>query len=413
MATVTPVLRASKKDKRGHCPIWLRISDRDCTQFVSLGVKVLPSQWNKRQGRVRRGHPNADLINKLISKKLVEAETEILRLKIEDTYATASEIKKVITHEGDVDFFAFADRHVQDLEKRGNIGRQRRLKATLGKLRVFAGEPLYFDRITVRLLRDFETHCLVKLCNKQSTVATNLSDLRAIINKAVAEGLIEHGVNPFLRFTITQGETPERTKLTPQEVQTIEALDLEEGSLTWHVRNYFLFAFYAAGIRFSDLAMMTQGRILEGDDGIPDRLIYRMGKTGKRQSIKVTPPARRILAQYLTENADPEAFVFPMLDGYDLSTPRKLHNARSSRNTLVNKYLKQIAAQAGIDKPLSTHIARHSFADLARSSGWSIYDISKALRHSSVEMTERYLKAFDSAALDSRMDALFGETQNK
>ena len=63
---------------------------------------------------------------------------------------------------------------------------------------------------------------------------------------------------------------------------------------------------------------------------------------------------------------------------------------------------------AGIDKPLSTHIARHSFADVARSAGWSIYDISKALRHSSVEMTERYLKAFDTAALDDRMNELFG-----
>ena len=303
----------------------------------------------------------------------------------------------------------FADRHVQDLEKRGNIGRQRRLKATLGKLRGFAGEPLYFDRLTVRLLRDFETHCLVKLGNRQSTVATNLSDVRAIINKAVAEGVIEHGDNPFLRFTITQGETPERTKLTPQEVQAIEALNLDEGSLIWHVRNYFLFAFYAAGVRFSDLAMMTQGRIVEGENGVPDRLVYRMGKTGKRQSIKITLPASRILAHYLAEDKDTEAFVFPMLDGYDLSTPRKRYNARSSQNTLVNKYLKKIAEMAGIDKPLSTHIARHSFADLARSAGWSIYDISKALRHASVEMTQRYLKAFDSVALDNRMEELFGE----
>ncbi len=70
-----PILRPSKKDKRGRCPIWLRISDRDRTQFASLGVKVLPSQWNKRQARVRKGHPNADLINKLISKKLAETES--------------------------------------------------------------------------------------------------------------------------------------------------------------------------------------------------------------------------------------------------------------------------------------------------------------------------------------------------
>ena len=49
-----------------------------------------------------------------------------------------------------------------------------------------------------------------------------------------------------------------------------------------------------------------------------------------------------------------------MLEGYDLSTPKKLHNAKASQNALVNKYLKKLAAQAGIDKPLSTHIARHS-----------------------------------------------------
>ena len=153
---------------------------------------------------------------------------------------------------------------------------------------------------------------------------------------------------------------------------------------------------------------MTQGRIMSGDDGAPDRLVYKMGKTGKHQSVKITPPAHRILSHYLTDDADDNALVFPMLDGYDLSTPRKLHNAKSSQNALVNKYLKKLAALAGIDKPLTTHIARHSFADLARTSGWSIYDISKALRHSSVEMTERYLKAFDSAALDNRMNELFG-----
>ncbi|MEO1632485.1 MAG: tyrosine-type recombinase/integrase, partial [Bacteroidota bacterium] len=105
----------------------------------------------------------------------------------------------------------------------------------------------------------------------------------------------------------------------------------------------------------------------------------------------------------------PEAFVFPMLEGYDLSTPRKLHNAKSSQNALVNKYLKKIAALAGIETPLSFHIARHSFADVARTSGWSVYDIKNALQHSSLEKTERYLKGFDSDALDARMDDLFGE----
>ena len=59
-----------------------------------------------------------------------------------------------------------------DLEKRGKIGRYRRLKATLGKLQDFADAPLPFDRITPRLLTDWETHLLEK-GNKQSTIATN------------------------------------------------------------------------------------------------------------------------------------------------------------------------------------------------------------------------------------------------
>lgn len=273
------------------------------------------------------------------------------------------------------DFCAFADRYIKALGERGNISRQRRLTATISKLRSFAGEPLYFDHLTVRLLRDFETHCLVKMKNKQSTVATNLRDIRALYNKAVEEDLAEHGDSPFLRMKINRGEATERTKLSPSEVEAIEALDLEQESLIWHVRNYFLFAFYAAGVRFSDLAMMTQGRIMEGSGGTADRLAYRMGKTGKLQSVKITPPARRILAFYLSTEPDPEAFVFPMMKPYDLTNrdgsikARKLHNAKSSQNALVNKYLKKIAELAGINKALSTHIARHSFADVARSSG--------------------------------------------
>ena len=192
MATVTPILRTSQKDKRGRCPVWLRISDRDRSRFVSLSVKVLPSQWNPRQQRVRKGHPNADLINQLITERLVEGEAEVLRLKLEHTYATASGLKAVLQPGEDADFFTFAVQHLVDLEKRGKIGRYRRLKATLGKLQDFADAPLPFDRITPRLLTDWETHLLEK-GNKQSTIATNFRDLKTLVNRATREGVLEPG----------------------------------------------------------------------------------------------------------------------------------------------------------------------------------------------------------------------------
>ena len=413
MARVTPIIRKSKRDKSGRCPVWLRISDRDSSRYIAVNfndetVKVLPSEWNPRTGRVRKSRANSDLINQIIQEQLTKAEAVVLQLQLDGIDATADQIKETLQPGKRLDFFGFWDRHLADLEERGKIGRLRRLRATKRKLEAFAGKRLPFDKLTPRLLTEFETDCLTK-GNKQSTVETNLRDIKALVNRAIRERLIPPGESPFLYFKITSGQAPEREKLTFQEVQAIERLELEEGSRLWHARNVFLFAFYGAGIRFSDVVMMTAGKIISGTSGAPDRLAYRMGKNGKLQSVKITPPARDILKHYLQPGKDAGSFIFPMMEGYDLTDPKTEYNAKSSQNTLMNKALKEIARLASIDKPVTMHIARHSFADLARTKGWSIYNISKALRHSSVEMTERYLKAFDDEALDKQMDSLFGE----
>ena len=132
---------------------------------------------------------------------------------------------------------------------------------------------------------------------------------------------------------------------------------------------------------------------------------------------QLVPKAEAIVRAYLVGSAGdpkpPDAFVLGMLDGYDLSTPNKTWNAIGSQNALANKTLKRLAKWASTeDAPLpsnlSFHIARHSFADLARKSGWSTYDVSKALAHSSLAQTEQYLAGFDAAGLDAKMDGLFG-----
>src|SRR5690606_2141394 len=140
---------------------------------------------------------------------------------------------------------------------------------------------------------------------------------------------------------------------------------------------------------------------LKHDHIVDGRLEYRMSKTGGGRSIKLLPPARRILEHYRADAAD--GYLFPILKGYDVSTPTKLHNARSSQNALVNSYLKKIAEKAEIKTNLSFHVARHSFADIARQKGWDVYAICKALGHANLKVTESYLKGFDADALDEKM----------
>jgi integrase len=78
-----------------------------------------------------------------------------------------------------------------------------------------------------------------------------------------------------------------------------------------------------------------------------------------------------------------------------------------AKTALLNKYLKIIAKKAGIDKQISTHTARHSFADIARQKTDNIYNLSKTLGHSSIKITEAYLASFDQKAVDDTLDEVF------
>ena len=104
---------------------------------------------------------------------------------------------------------------------------------------------------------------------------------------------------------------------------------------------------------------------------------------------------------------DPDGYIFDALDGYDITTPLGLNKALSSRNAYANKELRNIAAAAEIADKISFHVARHTFADLARRNGWSVYDVSRALAHSSIKVTDTYLQGFDEERLDKKMDELF------
>ena len=137
-----------------------------------------------------------------------------------------------------------------------------------------------------------------------------------------------------------------------------------------------------------------------------------MSKSGKERDLAVVPAAGAILARYENrKKEDADGYVFSFLDGYDLDRkapdPEAFRRATASQTTAANGVLKEVAHAAGIDKHITTHVARHSFADLARKKGWGVYDISKALAHSKLRETEVYLASLDHDDLDEKMHALF------
>ncbi len=420
VAKVTPILWTHKANADGHHPIWLRIADRHRTLYHSTGEYVAKRHWNPNARRVRQGHPVADDLNALIQDRLALAQAERVRLKRAGEPVTAEAVKAALVGASPDaaagDYLAYADRRVAALRARGKIREHRRQKAVVAKLRAYVGGALPFDRITPAFLQDYETH-LLGLGNKPSTANSNFRVLRTILYAAIREGHLAQEKNPFFQFTPVRPNRPDRAKLTAEQVRALEAVDLggrgPTGPLLARVRDYFLFSFYAAGVRFTDVALMRRSNVVEvADDEGRSQLVvsYVMGKTGRPISVRVNPAGADLVRAYAEREAEgDDPFLFPLMDGRDVSTPEALVKSSGSRNVVVNKYLKKVAAavedqlDVAMPKKLTFHLARHAWADLARRAGRDVYDISRGMAHSGLNVTEYYLSKFEGDVVDAEI----------
>ena len=140
-----------------------------------------------------------------------------------------------------------------------------------------------------------------------------------------------------------------------------------------------------------------------------------MGKNHKERDLVLVQPAIDILQFYKKEDSKPSDYIFPLLSNEaeyasyitqadkDRMKPdlrHRMYQDVSSKNALINKYLKKIAEQAEIDKPLSMHISRHSFAHIAQNSGVESSAIKDILGHSNLATTEKYMGSFDNTRTD-------------
>ena len=279
MAKVTPVLWTHKANADGHYPIWLRVADRHRTLYHSTGEYIAKRHWNPNARRVRTGHPATDDLNALIEHRLGLAQAERARLKRLGEPVTAEAVKSaLVAADPDRvtgDFLAYADRHADALRVRGQVREHKRQKAVFKKLRAFAGRALPFEAVTPRLLKDYETH-LLGLGNKPSTVNSNFRVIRTAFYAAIRDGGFPQERNPFFHFRLIRKSAPDRPKPSAAQIDAIERVDLggrgPNASLAARARDAFLFSFYAAGVRFTDVALMRRSNVtvVQGDDGAPN-----------------------------------------------------------------------------------------------------------------------------------------------
>lgn len=305
MATITFNLElASKTNKAGKYPIYLRITQNRKLMRLKTSVELeRKSDWNPKKKEIRPSEPNAAKWNAILAKEVEAAKDKYRELK-EAGAATSVKIKeKINSGETSKSFLQYARRRTQELYDNGNIRNYKKYNGFCNKLETYltdshgVAHDLLFSEIDTAFLARFETylHTLRNERNPEKVLHVNTIQVcfnvfRAIVKRAIeVDNIIPMEKNPFLTFKI-KGVKTDKEKLDADEIEKIKALDLNEGSLIWNCRNYFLFSFYCAGIRVGDFIQLRWANI--SNDG---RIHYQMGKNHKVRDLVLVKPAKNIL----------------------------------------------------------------------------------------------------------------------
>ena len=417
MAKVSLLPWKGKKSGDGRLPIYLVVRHKGSRATLATDLRLKIKHWNSRAGEVRKSHPHHHDLNEYLSSLRGEAQASIARRmaagsltakNVRNDVRAAAEAEPEAGTGPEDDFLVFAEEMLDSYRQREQVATWRSYKGVLSKFKKYLAaehsrRTLAHQDLDVGLLRGFRTWMKAERGNSQNTIHKGLRVLRTFLYQAIREGHFPQEDNPYFHLTLRR-EKVKRDALSLKDMDKIEELEIPERSVMWDVRNMFVFSFYTGGPRFGDVLRTRWEHVAGG------RLTYEMEKTGEAAGIVLVDGAKEILGRYDYRPRGEEDFVFPLLDGRDISTPRKWNRVKGGRNSLANDFLKTIARRAEIDgdpDSVSFHISRHSVAHLLYRKWGDMRKVQQVLGHASMKQTERYLSGFEDLSLDDDFRDVF------
>lgn len=398
MATIKVAIR-KRKNAQGRHPIIIRIRKNRKASILSTGQAVEEKYWDAASQRVRKSHPNSVRLNHFIGKKLAEATDKLLELESHEESTTASQVTRQIKSTRNAStFFELAKIYIEQLEAKGQFSRVGSEKPRLKHFKEFLKHrDITFPEITETLLHQYQGYLKTTRGNSERTIVNNLIVIRTLFNLAIREEIVERKYYPFGQGGITI-RFPQSVKvgLSAEEVLALEAIELSDPAQQ-HARNVWLLSFYFAGMRVSDVLKL---RWSDFEDG---RLHYKMGKNRKVLSLKVPDKAARIIALYKDRRQRETNFLFPELKRADSTSAKDIQRKIANGTKVLNKHLKRVAKQLDFTKPLTMHIARHTFGHIS-GDRIPVQVLQKLYRHSDITTTMNYQRNFTHQQADEALD---------
>lgn len=395
MATKVTIVLRKKPNLAGLYPLAVRVTINRYPIYRQFGVNLKLKDWDDSKKQVKNSHPEADELNETILEKLLETRKEF-RTNNYDSVSISQ--KKALRRANN--YFVIAQEFLCDLEANEKFGRFSTESGYLNYIkRFYKAKVLPFEYIDENFLKRFKTHLKNKHGLKEVSALNVLVQIRMFYNIAIEKGIVKKKHYPFGRGKV-KIKFPETHKvgLNKWEIMLlVELKDLSCGQI--HARNIWMYSFNFAGMRIADI---LKTRWSDFHDG---RLSYRMGKNAKLVSLKVPSKALEILEHYKAEKRYAYDFVFPELKKANIEDPKDVHTKIKTATKKLNYHLKKMVKKAGIEKPLTMHIARHSFGHIA---GDTIHPLKlqKLYRHSDLKTTLNYQANFIHAEVDEALDSI-------
>lgn len=398
MAKAKAFLDTRRQLQDGTYPLVIRISSGKHRKDIRLKVYLKESQFDSTAQKVKRSHPNEKEINQRIRQSIIEVEKTALGLDLKDEVISAEKIKNsILKPTPKLNFMQFGRKMSEDMRAVNRIGNATAYRDAITALQTYSGKTdLQFTEVTYELLCTVENKMLAKGLKRNSIAAYNRA-WRAVFNRAINENLVDSKHYPYRKYKLKVEGTAKRN-ITQEDIRAIANLILDEGSALWHARNYFMLSFNLRGMSFTDMASIRSTDIVNG------RLLYKRKKTHKLYNIKLTDKAKEILSYYEQPHTP---YILPVLNEFTGADGTRQMLVIRQAIKVTNKHLKRVGELIKLPQILSTYVARHSHATIAKRLGYSKDLISESLGHSyGNKITEIYLDSYDLETIDEMNEAV-------
>lgn len=398
MTTVKVKFRASSNvEKEGT--LYFQVICGRHTRLVHSGYRLYSSEWDADSSRVvlscateRRRRNYLLFVKNALANELSCLREVVSRLDYAGVPYTADRVVQLyVSPSGCGGFISFAWKLISELRQIGKGSTADTYATSLNSFIRFHGEgDLLFEEVESSLMVAYETYLKERgVCPNSSSFY--MRNLRAVYNRAVEKGLAVQ-CHPF-KYVYTGVDKTVKRAVPLKAVRRIRDADLAHSPAMDYARDLFMFSFYTRGMSFVDMAYLKKTDLRNGI------LSYRRHKTGQRLFVKWEKPMREIVDKYDTAGTP---YLLPVIRDMDRDARRQYKNAAH----LVNARLKQLGAQLGLGLPLTTYVARHAWASIARSKNIPLATISEAMGHDSETTTRIYLASLDTSVVDRANDII-------